>query len=94
MESDILSFPAKETGHVIYKLEIQKMKHMQKFKFIRCVLTGTGKCDTKIRRRTVIVKDVFQKLRKVLRHRSIPLESKKRVELSVLRVNGGYFPRR
>ena len=65
----------------LYALKIgdNTIKQVQKFNYLRSLLTENGKCDEEIKKRIGIAKDAFQKLQKIVKNSKLSLDIRKQI---------------
>ena len=54
----------------------EKIKQVQKFKYLGYMITSDGRCDTEIKRRIAVAKDCFSRMNSVLSNKNISMNTK------------------
>jgi len=59
--------------------EGEKIKQVDKFKYLGFMVTPDGRCDTEIQKRIAIAKNTFNKMSSLLKNRNISMDTKMRI---------------
>jgi len=61
------------------KIGNQRIKHVDKFRFLDTIIQTDGKCETEIKARIGMAKEAFNEMKRVFRSHSISLKTKKQL---------------